>query len=97
MATIQVRVDDNLKNESDILFKQLGIDTTTAIRIFLTQSVIEQGIPFEIKKVNRDRLLHPLSEEEFIEQLLIGRRDALKGNYKESKDVIKNLRDKYDL
>ncbi len=36
-STIQVRVDDDLKKKSDNLFKELGTDTTTAIRMFLTQ------------------------------------------------------------
>ena len=31
-STIQVRVDDDLKIKSDNLFKELGTDTTTAIR-----------------------------------------------------------------
>ena len=50
-STIQVRVDDDLKIKSDNLFKELGTDTTTAIRMFLTQAVANNGFPFEIKKV----------------------------------------------
>ena len=38
-STIQIRVDDDLKNKSDQLFKDLGTDTTSAIRMFLTQAV----------------------------------------------------------
>ncbi len=49
-STIQVRVDDELKKKSDELFKELGMDTTTAIRIFLTQAVANDGFPFEIRK-----------------------------------------------
>lgn len=51
-STIQVRVDDELKIKSDNLFKDLGTDTTTAIRIFLTQAVAHNGFPFEIRKKN---------------------------------------------
>ena len=51
-STIQVRVDDELKRKSDSLFKDLGTDTTTAIRIFLTQAVAANGFPFEIKRSN---------------------------------------------
>lgn len=43
-STIQVRVDDELKRKSDSLFKDLGTDTTTAIRIFLTQAVAGKWI-----------------------------------------------------
>ena len=35
-STIQVRVDDDLKMKSDSLFRDLGTDTTSAIRMFLT-------------------------------------------------------------
>lgn len=51
-STIQVRVEDELKSKSDALFKDLGTDTTTAIRIFLTQAVATNGFPFEIKKTD---------------------------------------------
>lgn len=34
MATLQVRIDDTLKKQADALFSSLGLDTTTAIRIF---------------------------------------------------------------
>lgn len=44
--TIQVKVDDDLKRKSDILFNDLGIDTKTAIRMFLTQAVAVNGFPF---------------------------------------------------
>ena len=49
-STIQIRVEDELKSKSDALFKDLGTDTTTAIRIFLTQAVAINGFPFEIKR-----------------------------------------------
>lgn len=50
--TIQIRVDDLLKNAADDLFANLGLDTSTAIRIFLTMSVETGGIPFEVKMPN---------------------------------------------
>ena len=56
-STIQVRVDDELKAKSDQLFKDLGTDTTTAIRIFLTQALAVNGFPFEIKKISGNRRL----------------------------------------
>ena len=47
-STIQIRVDDDLKSKSDQLFKDLGTDTTSAIRMFLTQAVAYNGFPFVI-------------------------------------------------
>ena len=37
--TIQLRVDDFLKSAADELFASLGLDTSTAIRMFLTMAV----------------------------------------------------------
>ena len=56
MALIQVRIDDETKREADDLFAQLGLDTPTAIRIFIHQSLNNYSLPFEIK------LPHPNKE-----------------------------------
>ncbi len=47
-SLIQVRVEEELKREVDQLFDSLGIDTPTAIRIFLKQSIMKQGVPFPL-------------------------------------------------
>jgi DNA-damage-inducible protein J len=50
MATslLQVRVEDSLKNDAAEVFEQLGIDTSTAVRMFLKRAVMENGIPFKM-------------------------------------------------
>lgn len=49
MATLQIRIDDTLKKQADSLFSSLGLDTSTAIRIFLNASIENAGIPFSIQ------------------------------------------------
>jgi len=95
-STIQVRVDDDLKMKSDLLFKELGTDTTTAIRMFLTQAVATNGFPFEIKKVVRNPY-DSLSEDEMLTMLEIARMHANQGMVKDADDVVADLRSKYDL
>lgn len=46
MAIIQFRVDDDLKNQATIVYEKLGIDLSTAMRMFLKKSVSTNGIPF---------------------------------------------------
>ncbi len=41
-----------------MLFKDLGTDTTTAIRMFLTQAVANNGFPFEIRKTAGLNMIH---------------------------------------
>ena len=50
MATVvlQTRVDAETKLEAEALFDSLGLDITTAIRLFLRQSINQQRIPFDI-------------------------------------------------
>ena len=51
MATIQVRVDDTIKIEADQLFTALGLDTPTAVRIFLKAALEHGGLPFPVKRL----------------------------------------------
>ena len=50
MATslLQVRVEDYLKEQAAAIFENLGIDTSTAVRMFLKRAVMENGIPFRM-------------------------------------------------
>lgn len=47
---IQVRVEDSLKKDADALFSDLGLDTPTAIRIFLKQAIKRNGLPFDVSQ-----------------------------------------------
>ena len=95
-STIQVRVDHDLKKKSDNLFKELGTDTTTAIRMFLTQAVAHNGFPFEIKRISENPYL-PLSEEQLLQKLELSRKHAEQGQYRNADDVISDMRAKYGL
>ncbi|MCL1919416.1 MAG: type II toxin-antitoxin system RelB/DinJ family antitoxin [Peptococcaceae bacterium] len=84
--TIQVRVDDQLKESADILFSSLGLDTSTAIRMFLIAAMDVGGIPFAVMRSdNRDSVIrraidYRKSGGEFItaEQSLTNMRMAIK-------------------
>lgn len=43
---LSVRVDENLKHEADKVYKEMGMNLSTAITIFLKQSVHDQSMPF---------------------------------------------------
>ena len=49
MAILQVRIDDDLKNQATAIYNELGIDLSTAVRMFLKKTVSTGGIPFETK------------------------------------------------
>ena len=46
--SINIRLETELKKQSEKLFSELGLNMTTALIIFLKQAVRQQRIPFEI-------------------------------------------------
>jgi len=48
MGLLQVRIDENEKELAADIFKQLGLDLSTAVRIFICQSILEKGLPFKV-------------------------------------------------
>ena len=51
-AMIRARVEPELKEEVESIFKELGITTTEAITIFYHQVKVKKGIPFELNIPN---------------------------------------------
>ncbi len=48
-TTMNIRVDSEVKNSAKKVFSELGLDLTTAVNIFLRQSIRENGIPFDLR------------------------------------------------
>lgn len=49
MANLNIRVDDTLKKQAELIFSDLGLSLSTATTIFLKQVVRHNGIPFELR------------------------------------------------
>lgn len=45
-ATLQVRMDADLKEKVETLYRELGTSFAEAVRIFAKQSILENGMPF---------------------------------------------------
>ena len=56
-TNLNVRVDGLTKREAEKLFKDLGLNMTTAINMFLTKCVKTASIPFEISEPKPSRNL----------------------------------------
>lgn len=51
---IHTRIDQNVKRKAELVFSALGMNTSEAIRMFLAQVALKQGIPFEVKIPNKE-------------------------------------------
>ncbi|MDY6281911.1 MAG: type II toxin-antitoxin system RelB/DinJ family antitoxin [Erysipelotrichaceae bacterium] len=54
-TNISIRMDSDVKAEADALFNELGMSLTTAINIFIRESLREGGIPFAVKIDNPNK------------------------------------------
>ena len=55
-AMITARVEPELKANAEKILKRLGISTTDAISLFLSQIRLRRGLPFEVKIPNKATL-----------------------------------------
>lgn len=46
MSNIQIRIDEKEKNKVKKIFDDLGLDMSSAIKLFLRQTTIRKGLPF---------------------------------------------------
>ena len=60
---IKTQVDQKLKEDTEAIFKSLGLTTTEAIRLFLAQVRLQGGLPFQRERKSQsgenDDLLLP--------------------------------------
>lgn len=84
MATLQIRIDDTLKKQADTLFSSLGLDTSTAIRIFLNAAIENAGIPFSVQHKSI-----PYSLQEAIYDTRLQRN--LHGPFDNAKDAVASM------
>lgn len=64
-TNFSVRMDSDIKRQCENLFGELGMNLTTAINVFLRQSLRVGGFPFDVKldQPNRDTIAAMLEAE----------------------------------
>jgi len=67
MAQLNIRIDDNLKEDGEILFREMGLSFSSAISMFVSQAVRERAIPFQVTSRKSDNITlaseHALAKE----------------------------------
>jgi DNA-damage-inducible protein J len=56
-----VYLDENVKEKAKEIYKRYGVSLSEAINMFLVQSVLERGLPFEMKIPN-DETINAMNE-----------------------------------
>ena len=52
MSNIQIRINEKDKNAAKNIFDKLGLDMSSAIKLFLKQTTLRKGLPFLLTTEN---------------------------------------------
>ena len=58
---VNIRVDEDLKKQTELLLTEMGLNMTTAVNMFLRQVLRTGGIPFEIT-TRKDDFYNPVNQ-----------------------------------
>ena len=59
-TNLNIRTDKEVKEAAEQIFNELGLSMTTAVNIFLRQTIRSNGIPFELKLVDAIQMLNAI-------------------------------------
>ena len=51
-STIQIRIDKKMKKDADKTLKEMGLDMSSGIKLFLNQVICRQCLPFRVLTEN---------------------------------------------
>lgn len=68
---VNIRIDEELKKQTELLLAEMGLNMTTAVNMFLRQVLRTGGIPFEVT-ARKEAFYNPVNQQilkESIERL----------------------------
>ena len=93
-ATLNLRINPEVKKDAEAVLKQLGVPLSTAIDMYLRQIVLTGSIPFAVslpsvpQRVDADAM----SVEELRAEILKGIEDIDAGNVQDAKAAFEEFR-----
>jgi addiction module RelB/DinJ family antitoxin len=89
MSTLQVRIDENTKKSAKKVLDKIGMDMSSAVKVYFKQIVITQGLPFPLLTENR---LTIQQEKEILKASEEAKRGVnVSGPFENPEDFIKEL------
>ena len=93
-ATLNLRINPDVKKDAEAVLKQLGVPLSTAIDMYLRQIVLTGGIPFTISLPDVPRRVDAdvMSADELRREILRGVEDVEAGNVQDAKSAFEQFR-----
>ena len=92
-ATLNFRVNPDLKNRVENILSSLGLTMSSAIDIYLNQISLTGGIPFPLKLPNVPSSVNAdlMTDKELHNKLQNGYREAIEGKAIDAKKALNNI------
>jgi len=84
MAQVNIRIDDDLKEQAEVFLEELGFTFSSVFNVFIKQAMRERRIPFDIDM----RSLYPSGDYQLTKAELLIRADEMERG---TNIVIKDL------
>jgi len=84
-ATLNIRTDPAVKSQAEQIYQNFGITLTDAVNIFLRKSIMEGGLPFDMRQPNAATIAAMRETED----ILAGRMQARR--YTSAKELFDDL------
>jgi len=83
MTTLNIRIEESTKNKANKTLSSLGLDMSTAVKMFLNQVITENGLPFTPTK--NMSVIRKRWDKEIAHAVRYGK------SYKNAKELFKDL------
>lgn len=93
-TTINVRIDKRDKDHAKMIFDSLGLDISTAVNMFIRQTIIENGLPFK-PTLDVPKRLQVTSSEDLLVKLAEGEKALMEDRTVSAEEFFKKMSDKY--
>ncbi len=95
-TNVNIKVDENIRDEVKALFNQMGLDMTTAVNMFFIASLREKGLPFAVSTLpsakNDDEVMQLL-----INKLRKAEQQEKAGQMRSFDDFSLEMKNKYGI
>lgn len=90
-ANINVRIQENIKQQAEQILDTIGIPRATAIDMFYRQIILNNGIPFSLKIPKNLPVRENMDEKAFNSLMANGYAQAIQGDSHDIDDVFEEL------
>lgn len=90
-ANINVRIQENIKNQAENILEAIGVSRANAIEMFYRQIILNRGIPFAVKIPKEVPIRDDMSECDFNLMMTNGYLEVLNNELYDIEDVFEEL------